>query len=80
MLVLNAVFITVYHVKAFQDDISAKTVPIWLLYTVTNLPKLRDLTERDDDDDDDDDDDEGGVEEEADSKISSGRMCFGRTF
>ena len=25
---LNAVFITVYHVKAVQDDISAKAVPI----------------------------------------------------
>ena len=25
-LVLNAVFITVYHVKAIQDDISPKTV------------------------------------------------------
>jgi len=27
-LVLNAVFITLYHVKAVQDDVSAKTVPI----------------------------------------------------
>ena len=27
-LALNVVFITVYHVKAVQDDISAKTVPI----------------------------------------------------
>ena len=27
-LVFNAVFITVYHVKAAQDDISTKTVPI----------------------------------------------------
>ena len=26
-LVLNAVFITVYHVKNVQDDISTKTVP-----------------------------------------------------
>ena len=26
-LVLNAVFITVYHVKAIQDDISAKLFP-----------------------------------------------------
>ena len=28
ILVLNSVFITVYHVKAVQDDISAKSVPI----------------------------------------------------
>ena len=27
-LLLNAVFITVHHVKVVQDDISAKTVPI----------------------------------------------------
>ena len=27
-LVLNGIFFTVYHVKAFQDDISAKSVPI----------------------------------------------------
>ena len=27
-LILNAVFIAVYHVKAVQDDISAKTIPI----------------------------------------------------
>ena len=33
-LVLNAFFITVYHVKAVQDDISAKTIPIWLHHTV----------------------------------------------
>ena len=33
-LVLNAVFITVYHFKAVQDDISAKSVPIWLHHTV----------------------------------------------
>ena len=26
--ILNAVFITVYHVKAVQDDISAKTISI----------------------------------------------------
>ena len=26
-LVLNAVFVNLYHVKAVQDDISAKTVP-----------------------------------------------------
>ena len=28
LLVLNAVFITVYLVKAVQDDIAAKTIPI----------------------------------------------------
>ena len=33
-LVLNAVFLTVYPVKAVQDDISAKTVPIRLHQTV----------------------------------------------
>ena len=33
-LVLNAVFITVYHVKAVQDDIFVKTVPTWLHHTV----------------------------------------------
>ena len=33
-LVLNSVFITVYYVKAVQDNISAKTVPIWLQHTV----------------------------------------------
>ena len=27
-LVLNAVFISIYHLKAAQDDISARTVPI----------------------------------------------------
>ena len=27
-LVLNALFTTVYYIKAFQDDISARTVPI----------------------------------------------------
>ena len=27
-LVLNAVFVALYHVKAVQDDISAKTVPV----------------------------------------------------
>ena len=36
-LVLNAVFITVYHIKAVQDNISAKSIPIGLqnikLYT-----------------------------------------------
>ena len=32
-LVLNAVFLTVYPVKAVQDDISAKTVPIRLHHT-----------------------------------------------
>ena len=36
-LVLNAVFITVYHVKSVQDDISAKTVPIWLHHTATYI-------------------------------------------
>ena len=33
-LVLNAVFITVFHVEAVQDDISAKYFPIWLHHTV----------------------------------------------
>ena len=33
-LVFNAVFVTLYHVKAVEDDISAKTVPIWLHHTV----------------------------------------------
>ena len=32
--VLNALFIIVYHVEAVQDDISAKTVPVWLHITV----------------------------------------------
>ena len=36
-LVFNAVFITVYHDKAVRDDISAKSVPIWLLHTVYPL-------------------------------------------
>ena len=31
---LNAVFNTLYHVKAVQDDIYVKTVPIWLHHTV----------------------------------------------
>ena len=33
-LVLNVVFNPLYHVKAVQDDISAKAVPIWLQHTV----------------------------------------------
>ena len=33
-LVFHADFVTVYHVKAVQDDLSAKTVPIWLHHTV----------------------------------------------
>ena len=41
-LVLNAVFITDYHVKAVQDDISAKTVPIWLHQTVHWLISAKD--------------------------------------
>ena len=39
VLVLNAVLINVYHVKAVQDDISAKTVPIGFHHTVA--PKQR---------------------------------------
>ena len=35
--VYNAVFILICHVKAVQDDISAKTVPIWLHETVADL-------------------------------------------
>ena len=31
---LNVVLIPRYHVNAFQCDISAKTVPIWLHHTV----------------------------------------------
>ena len=34
LLVLNAFFINICHVKAVQDDISEKTVPIWLHDTV----------------------------------------------
>ena len=33
-LVWNAVFITVYHDKVVRDDISAKTIPIWLHHTI----------------------------------------------
>ena len=33
-VVLNTVIITVYHVRTVQDDISAKTAPIWLHHTV----------------------------------------------
>ena len=33
-LVLNAVFINAYHIILVQDDISAKTIPIWLYHTV----------------------------------------------
>ena len=41
-LVLNAVCLsaTVYHVKADQYDISAKTIPIWLHYTVDSNNQL----------------------------------------
>ena len=37
-LVKNVVFIPRCLVKAVQDDISAKTVPIWLHHTVPTLP------------------------------------------
>ena len=33
-MVLNAVFITVYQFKTFQDDIPVLTVPMWLHHTV----------------------------------------------
>ena len=36
-LVLNATSITLYHIKAIQDDISAKTVPVWLHHTVDKI-------------------------------------------
>ena len=29
-----------YYVKAFQDDISAKTIPIWLHHTVQYIFKF----------------------------------------
>ena len=34
LLVWNTVFIPIWRVKAVQDDISAKTAPIWLHHTV----------------------------------------------
>ena len=40
-LVLNAFFICLCHVKAVQDDISAKTVPIWLHQTVEKIEVCR---------------------------------------
>ena len=39
-LVWNASFIPMYYVKAFQDDISAKTIPIWLHHTVQYIFKF----------------------------------------
>ena len=44
ILVLNAVFITIYDVKAVQDVISAKIVPIWLHHTVWSITPGSELT------------------------------------
>ena len=40
-------FITVYHVKAIQDDISAKNVSIWLYHSVVPVWGMRYVGESD---------------------------------